>query len=132
MAHILPHLLGLILPYVRSGQADLYQFSTIVEPLPLDELKRAKLRTTGGTDINCVLQHAIETRPLVRRALVLTDGYTGRPRPELVQRAAEQHLRIHAVLPARMGTKDQLRTSRHRLWYCRRCVGSGGRPGRAQ
>src|SRR5690606_11291404 len=39
MTHILPHLLGLILPFVRSGQSEVFQFSTIVEPMPIDELK---------------------------------------------------------------------------------------------
>jgi uncharacterized protein with von Willebrand factor type A (vWA) domain len=108
MAYILPHLLGLMLPYVRSGQADIFQFSTIVEPMPLDELKESRLRTTGGTDINCVLAHAIEARPRIHRALILTDGYTGIPRPELAARIAEQKLRIHAVLPSHRATKAQL------------------------
>jgi hypothetical protein len=109
MAHVLPHLLGLILPYVRSGQADIFQFSTIVEPMPLDELKIARLRTTGGTDINCVLRHAVEATPRIHRALILTDGYTGIPRPDLAQRISAQKIRIHAVLPAHMATKEQLK-----------------------
>lgn len=109
MAHILPHLLGLILPYVRSGQADIFQFSTIVEPMPLDELKLARLRTSGGTDINCVLRHAIDTVPRIHRALILTDGYTGIPRAELAQRIAAQNIHIHAVLPAHLATKEQLK-----------------------
>jgi hypothetical protein len=109
MAPILPHLLGLILPYVRSGQADIFQFSTIVEPMPLDELKLARLRTSGGTDINCVLRHAIDTVPRIHRALILTDGYTGIPRAELAQRIAVQNIHIHAVLPAHLATKEQLK-----------------------
>ncbi len=110
MGHILPHLLGLILPYVRNGQASIFQFSTIVEAMPLADLTQSRLRTTGGTDINCVLAHAIEARPRIHRALILTDGYTGIPRPELAARVAEQKLHIHAVLPARRATKTQLKS----------------------
>ena len=109
MGHILPHLLGLILPYVRSGQADIFQFSTVVEPMPLADLKQSRLQTTGGTDINCVLAHAIDTHPRIRRALILTDGYTGIPRPDLVAHVQKHKLRIHAVLPSRRATRVQLR-----------------------
>lgn len=107
MAHVLPHLLGLILPYVRRGQAEVFQFSTIVEPMPVEELAKADLRTTGGTDINCVLAHAIDV-PRLRRLLILTDGYTGVPHPQLVSRLTEQHVRVHAVLPAYGSIRDQL------------------------
>lgn len=109
MMHILPHLLGLILPYVRSGQAEIFQFSNIVEPMPLEELKIARLRSTGGTDINCVLRHAVNAKPRIHRALILTDGYTGFPRLDLAQQVSEQNIRIHAVLPPHMSTRDQLK-----------------------
>ncbi len=109
MTHVLPHLLDLLLPYVRSGQAEIFQFSNIVAPMPLEELRVARLRSTGGTDINCVLRHAIDAKPRIHRALILTDGYTGFPRHDLVLRVAEQHIRIHAVLPPHMSTRDQLK-----------------------
>jgi hypothetical protein len=76
--------------------------------MPLSDLKAARLRTTGGTDINCVLRHATEARPHIHRALILTDGYIGFPRPDLAQRISAQHIHIHAVLPARMSTREQL------------------------
>ncbi len=83
MMQILPHLLGLLLPYVARGEALVFQFSTQIEPMTLDELKRAKLRTTQGTDINCVLTHLLAANPPVHRALILTDGYTGTGQLEL-------------------------------------------------
>lgn len=108
MMDMLPHLLGLLLPYVQNHQADVFQFSNYVEPMPLEDLRRGKLRSSGGTDINCVLTHALDATPRLRRALVLTDGYTGYPHPKLVSRVHEQNLRIYAVLPAEMALRHQI------------------------
>lgn len=109
MADVLPHLLGLVLPYVVSGQADMFQFSTIVEPLPFSRLQNGRLQTTGGTDINCVLEHALGATPLIHRALLLTDGATGMPWDELADRVREQNLRIYVVLPAEAAWEEDLR-----------------------
>ncbi|NDJ62615.1 MAG: hypothetical protein GYB67_15940, partial [Chloroflexi bacterium] len=38
MNQVLPYLIGLLLPYVAKGQAAVFQFSTVVEPLPFDQL----------------------------------------------------------------------------------------------
>ena len=100
MNQLLPHLLGLLLPYVVKGQALVYQFSTQVEPLPLDQLKRGKLRTTQGTDINCVLPHLLAATPPVKRVLILTDGYTGTAHPEYARQIRERNIRIYAVMPS--------------------------------
>jgi Ca-activated chloride channel family protein len=109
MIQLIPHLLGLILPYVNTGQVDVFQFSTYVEHMPPEELRKAKLRTSGGTDINCVLIHALDSKPRLHRALIVTDGYTGVPHPELASRTLEQNLRIYVVLPAESASVAQLR-----------------------
>lgn len=98
MAALLPHILGLLLPYAVRREVDVYQFSTEVVPLPLEQLRKARLQTTGGTSIDCVLEHALAT-PRVRRVLVLTDGYVGPARTDLVDEARRRQLRIHAVFP---------------------------------
>jgi hypothetical protein len=109
MAEVLPHLLGLILPYALAGQADIFQFSTIVQPLPPNLLQRGRLQTTGGTNINCVLEHVLAVKPVVTRALVLTDGATGKPIGELAEQIQEHNLRIYVVLPAESPCEDDLR-----------------------
>ena len=106
MQELLPHIASLLLPYVASRQAALFQFSTAVVPLPLAALRAGKLQTTGGTGIDCVLEHALADRR-VGRALVLTDGYTGTPRDDLARRVRERGLRLAVVLPAESAwTKD--------------------------
>lgn len=53
-----------------------------------------KTRTTGGTAMNCVLEHLAETRP--ERALVVTDGYIEPCDPGLL--AAARGTAIHALV----------------------------------
>jgi hypothetical protein len=115
MSSLLPHLLGLILPYVSDHRAEVFQFSNYVAPMPLAELRGARLRSSFGTDINCVLVHALEAKPTLRRVLILTDGYTGVPRPDLAQGITEQNLHICAVLPAENATTDQLQGLARRI-----------------
>jgi hypothetical protein len=101
MSQLLPHLLGLLVPYAVKQQADVFQFSNKVEPMPAAALKRGQIRSTMGTDINCVLKHLLEqTRPPVRKALVVTDGYVGRPHAEYVRQLQERGIRVYVVLPA--------------------------------
>ena len=52
-------------------------FSTLVHDVTLEELRRGHCKTTGGTCISCVAEHMATHR--VRRAVILTDGYVGRP-----------------------------------------------------
>ena len=98
MFALLPHLAGLLAPYVTAGRVRVFQFSTEVYPLSLPDLKKGLLTTSVGTDIGCVLDHAL-AEPRLRRALVLTDGYVGRPPAGLARSVADRSLRIHVVLP---------------------------------
>jgi len=99
MSNILPYLLNLILSYVASGQADVFQFSTRVEYLPLRDLRTRTVRSTGGTQITCVMEHLLVHSGTVKRALILTDGYTGRPQFNHVNQIKEEGTIIHVVLP---------------------------------
>jgi hypothetical protein len=106
MAELLPHVAGLLLPYVAAGQASAFQFSTEVEPLPLASLRAGSFRTTGGTNVRCVLEHLLAA-PRVRGGVLLTDGYVGTPPPDLAAEVRARGLRLHVVLPADAGwTRD--------------------------
>ena len=54
-------------------------FSTIVRDVTLQGLRRGECHTTGGTDIGRVAAHMRSHQ--VRRAVLVTDGYVGRPSP---------------------------------------------------
>lgn len=61
-------------------QPEVHLFSTAVSEAAWEELLRGEVKTTRGTDINCVLAHMQRHR--IRRAVILTDGAVGHPRPE--------------------------------------------------
>ena len=98
MVELIPFLTGLLLPYVADGRARVFQFSTRLEPLSLEDLRRGKLKTTGGTDIRPVFDHLLADGR-VRRALILTDGYAGQPTAEQAAQIDERRVRLHVVLP---------------------------------
>ncbi|MDP6541127.1 MAG: hypothetical protein QF410_16440, partial [Planctomycetota bacterium] len=107
MFGVLPYLTGLLAPYVQSGQVHLFQFSTEVAPVRLSDLRAGTVESTGGTCIECVLEHALD-EPRLRSALVLTDGYVGRPTEAQARAVVAKPLRLHAVLPAEGSFPDEL------------------------
>jgi hypothetical protein len=108
MQNLLPSLLGLLVPYALKGYTVVYQFSNKVEPMPTEQLKRGQVKSTMGTDINCVLRHILETKPYARKALIVTDGYTGKPHPEYTRAIRERGIRLYVVLPAETAHRDDL------------------------
>jgi len=100
MGAMLPYLVDLLLPFMARGQAQVFQFSTCVAPLSLHDLKQNQLHTSGGTAIRCVTEHLVDNLRRVRRVLILTDGFTGHPAPDHLQRLQEAQTRVHVVLPA--------------------------------
>jgi hypothetical protein len=54
-----------------------HAFSTTVSDCSIADLRAGRFRTTGGTDVACIAEHARSNG--VRRAVLLTDGYVGRP-----------------------------------------------------
>lgn len=99
MNQVVPHLLSLLLPYVRREQCEVFQFSTIVEPLPLTALEKAHLKTTRGTDINSILRHLRDARPPLQRAVIVTDGLVGKAKLDLRALQQEREWQLHFVLP---------------------------------
>jgi hypothetical protein len=99
MGRVIPYLLGLLTPYVVNDQAKLFQFSTIVEPLPLKALNKGLVTTTGGTSIVPVFDHLIQQTQMISRVLILTDGITGSPTAEQIAVLQARKTKVHVVLP---------------------------------
>ncbi len=108
MGRMIPYLLGLLTPYVAKDQAKLFQFSTIVEPLILKDLKTGLVTSTGGTSIVPVFDHLIEQTQVVSRVLILTDGYTGSPTAGQLAELQSRGTKIHTVLPREYCNKFDL------------------------
>jgi hypothetical protein len=94
----LPYLTAACREPFRRGELKLFAFSTVVSEVKGSELMRSSFGNTQGTDINAVLRHAAaipaKNRPKVM--LIVTDGYVGPARAELV--AALAGVRIVAAL----------------------------------
>jgi len=70
-------LYGAVLDCQDLVHPTIHLFSTLVADVSLRELRVGVCRTTGGMDIGCVAEHARGHR--VSRAVLITDGYVGRP-----------------------------------------------------
>jgi hypothetical protein len=67
----LPKLLGLIAS-LRQDIETVFCFSTRVYSHTMEELNEGKFKTTGGTDFDCVINHAVEEK--IDKMILLTDG----------------------------------------------------------
>lgn len=63
---------GLVLRLKSEIGEPVYLFSNRVVPVKHEDLATGAVRTTGGTDFDCVVEHALASR--FRRILVVTDG----------------------------------------------------------
>ena len=78
---ILPFLYGLLIYLHGQISAPFYHFTTLVRPVTLEQIKQGVL-VAGGTDIDCVITHALENR--FSRILVISDGDFGEVEPNLL------------------------------------------------
>ena len=78
MNTVLNPLYGAVLDCANWVFPRIHLFSTRIDDVSLQEMRAGKCCSTGGTDIKCVAEH-LETHR-IRRALMITDGYVGRPK----------------------------------------------------
>ena len=95
-----PSVAQALLPYCRVGLCTVHVFSTVVRPAPVRDLAARKFSSTGGTDINCVLRHVLDLPPRKRprAAVVITDGFTGKPHAALAERFRAAGMRLFVGL----------------------------------
>ena len=71
-----------------------------MHPASARDLAARKFSSTGGTDIDCVLKHVLELPPRKRprAAVVVTDGFTGKPDAALAERFHAAGMRLFVGL----------------------------------
>lgn len=69
----LPFLYGLIVKLKNEVGGPMYLFSNRVVPVSINEIKEGIVKTTGGTDFDCIAEHALKHQ--FSRILVITDGF---------------------------------------------------------
>ncbi|NBX25774.1 MAG: hypothetical protein EBQ99_06960 [Planctomycetes bacterium] len=77
LSALVPSLYGAVLACRALVHPVVHLFSTRIHDVSLEQLKSGTCKTTGGTCIECVGEHMAAHR--VRRAVLVTDGYVGRP-----------------------------------------------------
>lgn len=96
VAEEVPSVAQTLLPYCRGGLCTVHVFSTVVHPASARDLAARKFSSTGGTDIDCVLKHVLELPPRKRprAAVVVTDGFTGKPDAAFAERFHAAGMRL--------------------------------------
>ena len=85
-------LYGAVLDCEALVHPTVHLFSTKVADISVAELRRGVCQSTGGTDITCVAAHMAEHR--IHRALIVTDGWVGKPQGEHQRTLAEAKLAV--------------------------------------
>ena len=100
VAEQVPSVAQALLPYCRGGLCTVHVFSTVVHPASVRDLVARKFSSTGGTDIDCVLKHVLELPPRrrPRAAVIITDGFTGKPNATLAKRFRAAKMRLFVGL----------------------------------
>lgn len=92
MKAVLEPLYGAILDCKDLVDPTVHLFSNRVVDITLAELKAGKCVSTYGTDIRCVTNHMQQHR--VRHALLITDGFVGKPKGEHRELLAKARLGV--------------------------------------
>jgi hypothetical protein len=100
MTSVLPFLASALDRPHREGLCRVYVFSTVIDEVPPKRLLTGSFKNTGGTEINCVLEHALSLpasqRP--RRIAVLSDGYVGTPASQHLLDMKKHGMELHVAL----------------------------------
>ncbi|GMW03698.1 MAG: hypothetical protein AMXMBFR84_48320 [Candidatus Hydrogenedentota bacterium] len=90
----LPGIIG-VLQSLRTELTSVFLFSNIVVEIPFHTLLQGAVKTTYGTDFNCIANSIIERG--LDKAVVLTDGYAGL-KPEQLEELRRRKVRTMTVL----------------------------------
>lgn len=97
MASELPRLIVPLRKFVERGLATTWQFSTVVEPLSLEELQAGTVKTTGGTAIASVLKHALNQDD-VASIVIVSDGYVEDIDTSVKRQLEERGITVESVV----------------------------------
>lgn len=90
----LPHIIGL-LQGLKQDLKSIFLFSNKVEEVPFATLLAGRIKTTYGTDFDCIAQSILDRG--FDKAVILTDGYASM-KPELAEALRKQRVCTLTVL----------------------------------
>jgi predicted metal-dependent peptidase len=74
MSGILPKVAGIIYS-LRKNIKKVFQFSNQIAETSIEELGRGVIRSTGGTDFDCIIEHAVDKG--YEKIIIFGDGWAG-------------------------------------------------------
>jgi hypothetical protein len=89
----LPKILGVI-SSLRKGIKTIFCFSTVVHEQQMSELRAGQVKTTGGTNFTCIVEHAVENK--IDKTIIFTDGHANLS--TRAQELATTHIKDAAVV----------------------------------
>jgi hypothetical protein len=96
------------LPRIMKKEIQLiFGFSNIVEDHTLNQLRRGEIKTTGGTDFNCIARHLLENK--YKKCVIITDGYAYIDQ-EYKRKVKAQLTSCACILFGKMDNKEN--------WFC--------------
>jgi len=106
MASCIGRLHAALVSLRRLLAPEVFAFSCGIEPAPVADFVAGRIKTSYGTDITPVLQHAARNararrssaRANSNRALVLTDGYFASPAAAAVKALADAGVALHVAV----------------------------------
>ena len=110
VADDVPSVAAALLPHCRRGRCRVHVFSTIVRPASVRDLAANRFSSTGGTSINCVMEHVLALPPRRRphSVVVITDGDTGKPKAEDAARFRAAGMRLYVGLVGSCRSRSDL------------------------
>ena len=92
----LPLVYGALVPLLDYLHPEIHLFSTLVEDVSPERLRRGEVATAWGTGIDCVTAHMVDKQ--VRRAVILTDGWVGQVPGEHAAKLRHRRARVNSVV----------------------------------
>jgi len=89
----LPKILGVI-ANLKQGIKTIFCFSNLVSEHSVSDLCQGKYETTGGTDFDCIVEHAVEHN--IDKCIIFTDGYADLNNAN--KTLAKEHIKDSAIV----------------------------------
>lgn len=102
---------GCCIAFEEYLDTDIYLFSDKISPVTIPELRAGKVKTTHGTDFDCVIEHALDGSAC--KSILFTDGYAKLTK-RLETAFSQSQKTITGVLTDR-GSERQISTFCHQI-----------------
>ena len=114
MHSILPKVAGIIYS-LRKNIRKVFQFSNKIAETSIEELGRGVIRSTGGTDFDCIIEHAVNNN--YEKIIIFGDGWAGASKEN--QALAKARIsKVCMILTENSDNRDNFFSQQYNNTYC--------------